>query len=50
MKKILSLGVFVVFCLGFLASPGIGQDIKDIRAKMVEASGGIQIFENRWVC
>lgn len=40
------MGVLVVFCLGFLASPGIGQDIKDIRAKMVEASGGKQIFEN----
>jgi len=46
MKRILSISVLGLFCLGLLVSPGIGQDIKEIRAKMIEASGGKKIFEN----
>jgi outer membrane lipoprotein-sorting protein len=46
MKKILSMGVLSLFCLGLLVTPGFSQDIKEIRAKMIEASGGKQIYEN----
>lgn len=45
MKKILSMSVLGMFCLGLLVSAGIGQDVKEIRAKMVEASGGKAIYE-----
>jgi outer membrane lipoprotein-sorting protein len=45
MKKILSIGVLGLFCLSLLASSGLSQDIKEIRAKMVEASGGTKIYE-----
>lgn len=45
MKKILSMSVLGMFCLGLLVSAGIGQDINEIRAKMVEASGGKAIYE-----
>jgi outer membrane lipoprotein-sorting protein len=46
MKKIFSMSVLGVFCLGLLVSAGFTQDIKEIRAKMVEASGGKEIYEN----
>jgi outer membrane lipoprotein-sorting protein len=46
MKKILSMSVLGLFFLGLSVSQGIGQDIKEIRAKMVEASGGNQIYES----
>jgi outer membrane lipoprotein-sorting protein len=45
MKKIFSLCVLGVFCLSLLASAGFGQDIKEIRAKMIEASGGKKVYE-----
>ena len=46
MKKILSMSVLCLFGWGLLVSPCTGQDIKDIRVKMVEASGGKEIFES----
>ena len=46
MKKILSMSILGLFCLGLLVSPGFGQDIKKIRAKMIEASGGTKINES----
>ncbi len=46
MKKILSASVLGLFCLGLLVSESLGQDIKEIRAKMVEASGGKQVYED----
>lgn len=46
MRKIISMSVLGLFCLGLLASAGFSQDIKEIRAKMVEASGGKKVFEN----
>ena len=46
MKKIISMSVLGLFCLGLLVSAGFSQDIKEIRAKMVEASGGKKVYEN----
>jgi outer membrane lipoprotein-sorting protein len=46
MKKILSMSVLGLFCWVLLVSPCTVQDIKEIRAKMVEASGGKEIFES----
>ena len=46
MKKIVSMSVLGLFCLGLLASAGLSQDIKEIRAKMIDASGGKEIYEN----
>jgi outer membrane lipoprotein-sorting protein len=46
MKKILSMSVLGLFCLSLLVSAGFSQDIKEIRAKMVEASGGTKVYEN----
>ena len=46
MKKSLSMSVLCLFCLGLLVTPGMSQDIKEIRAKMIEASGGAEMYEN----
>lgn len=46
MKKIISMSVLGLFCLGLLVSAGFSQDIKEIRARMVEASGGKKVYEN----
>jgi outer membrane lipoprotein-sorting protein len=46
MKKNLLMSVLCLFFLGLIVSPGVGQDIKEIRAKMVEASGGVEMYEN----
>ena len=40
------MSVLGLFCFGLLVSAGFSQDIKEIRAKMVEASGGKEMFEN----
>lgn len=40
------MSVLGLFCLGLLVSAGFSQDIKEIRAQMVEASGGKKVYEN----
>ena len=40
------MSVLVLFCLGLMVSPCLAQDIKEIRAKMVEALGGVGMYEN----
>jgi outer membrane lipoprotein-sorting protein len=46
MKRLLSICVLGLFLASVLFLPCSAQDIKDIRAKMVKASGGTQIFED----
>ncbi len=46
MKRLLSICILGLFCVSVLALPCSAQDIKDIRAKMIEASGGKKIFED----